>query len=180
MELQASRTGARAGPAGQPVLLADQDRGRWDRLLIRHGLRALARANELGGPPGPYEVQAEIAACHARALSVRTTDWERIAALYMVLGYLQPSPVVELNRAVAVGMAHGPARGLEIADRLAGHPALASYPHLPAVRGDLLARLGRATEARAEFVRAAALTANQREKALFQARADSCQDPVSG
>src|SRR6185437_15946096 len=179
MELQASRTGARTGPAGEPVLLTDQDRGRWDRLLIRHGLRALDQARSLGGPPGPYEVQAEIAACHARAHSVRTTDWERIAALYVVLGYLQPSPVVELNRAVAVGMAHGPARGLEIADQLAGHPALASYPHLPAVRGDLLARLGRAAEAREAFVLAAGLTANEREKALFQARADACQAPDS-
>ena len=174
MELQASRTGSRTGPAGQAVLLADQDRGRWDRLLIRHGLQALARARELGGPPGPYEVQAEIAACHARAPAVQATDWERIAALYVVLGYLTPSPVVELNRAVAVGMAHGPARGLEIADRVAGDPALASYPHLPAVRGDLLARLGRAAEARAEFGRAAALTGNERERALFQARADAC------
>jgi RNA polymerase sigma factor (sigma-70 family) len=174
MELQASRTGARVGPAGEPVLLADQDRERWDRLLIRHGLQALARARSLGGPPGPYEVQAEIAACHAQAHSVQATDWERVAALYVVLGYLTPSPVVELNRAVAVGMADGPARGLELADRLAGHPALASYPHLPAVRGDLLARLGRMTEARAEFGRAAALTGNERERALFQARADAC------
>jgi RNA polymerase sigma factor (sigma-70 family) len=180
MELQASRVGARTGRAGEPILLDDQDRGRWDRLLIRHGLQALARANELGGPPGPYEVQAEIAACHARAHSVRATDWERIAALYVVLGYLRPSPVVELNRAVAVGMAQGPERGLEIADRLAGHPALASYPHLPAVRGDLLAQLGRTAEARESFVLAAGLTANEREKALFQARADACQDPASG
>ena len=174
MELQASRVGARTGPAGEPVLLTDQDRGRWDRLLIRHGLRALDRARSLGGPPGPYEVQAEIAACHARAHSVQATDWERVAALYVVLGYLKPSPVVELNRAVAVGMAHGPARGLELADQLAGHPALASYPHLPAVRGDLLARLGRTREAQAEFGRAAALTGNERERALFQARADAC------
>jgi predicted RNA polymerase sigma factor len=180
MELQASRTGARTGPAGEPVLLTDQDRGRWDRLLIRHGLRALDQARSLGGPPGPYEVQAEIAACHARAHSVRATDWERIAALYVVLGYLRPSPVVELYRAVAVGMAQGPERGLEIADRLAGHPALASYPHLPAVRGDLLAQLGRTAEARESFVLAAGLTANEREKALFQARADACQDPASG
>ena len=164
--------------AGEPVLLTDQDRGRWDRLLIRHGLQALDRARSLGGPPGPYEVQAEIAACHAQAHSVQATDWERVAALYVVLAYLQPSPVVELNRAVAVGMAHGPARGLEIADRLAGHPALASYPHLPAVRGDLPARLGRAAEAREELVLAAALTANEREKALFQARADACQASV--
>jgi RNA polymerase sigma factor (sigma-70 family) len=174
MELQASRVGARTGRAGEPILLADQDRDRWDRLLIRHGLQALARARSLGGPPGPYEVQAEIAACHAQAYSVQATDWERVAALYVVLGYLTPSPVVELNRAVAVGMADGPARGLELADRLAGHPALASYPHLPAVRGDLLARLGRMTEARAEFGRAAALTGNERERALFQARADAC------
>jgi predicted RNA polymerase sigma factor len=174
MELQASRVGARTGRAGEPILLADQDRGRWDRLLVRHGLQALARAGSLGGPPGPYEVQAEIAACHARARSVQATDWERVAALYVVLGYLKPSPVVELNRAVAAGLAYGPARGLEIADRLAGHPALASYPHLPAVRGDLLAKLGRMTEAGAEFGRAAALTGNDRERALFQARADAC------
>jgi RNA polymerase sigma factor (sigma-70 family) len=174
MELQASRVGARVGPAGEPVLLADQDRGRWDLLLIRHGLQALARARSLGGPPGPYEVQAEIAACHAQAHSVQAADWERIAALYVVLGYLKPSPVVELNRAVAAGMAYGPERGLEIADRLAGHSALASYPHLPAVRGDLLARLGRMTEARAEFGRAAALTGNERERALFRARAEAC------
>jgi RNA polymerase sigma factor (sigma-70 family) len=180
MELQASRVGARTGRAGEPVLLADQDRERWDRLLIRHGLQALARARSLGGPPGPYEVQAEIAACHAQAHSVRATDWERVAALYVVLGYLTPSPVVELNRAVAVGMADGPARGLELADRLAGHAALASYPHLPAVRGDLLARLGRMTEARAEFGRAAALTGNERERALFQARADACLAAGSG
>ncbi len=174
MELQASRVGARTGRAGEPILLADQDRGQWDRLLIRHGRQALTRARSLGGPPGPYEVQAEIAACHARAHSVQATDWERVAALYVVLGYLKPSPVVELNRAVAVGRAYGPARGLEIADRLAGHPALASYPHLPAVRGDLLAGLGRMTEARAEFGRAAALTGNERERALFEARADAC------
>jgi predicted RNA polymerase sigma factor len=180
MELQASRVGARTGRAGEPILLADQDRGRWDRLLIRHGLQALARARSLGGPPGPYEVQAEIAACHALAHSVQATDWERVAALYVVLEYLKPSPVVELNRAVAVGMADGPARGLELADRLAEHPALASYPHLPAVRGDLLVRLGRMTEARAEFGRAAALTGNERERALFQARADACLAAVPG
>jgi RNA polymerase sigma factor (sigma-70 family) len=180
MELQASRVGARTGREGEPILLDDQDRGRWDRLLIRHGLQALAQARSLGGPPGAYEVQAEIAACHARAPSVQATDWERVAALYVVLGYLKPSPVVELNRAVAVGLAYGPARGLEIADRLAGHPALASYPHLPAVRGDLLARLGRRTEAGAEFSRAAALTGNERERALFQARADACPATVPG
>jgi len=180
MELQASRVGARTDPAGEPVLLADQDRRRWDRLLIRHGLQALERAREQAGPPGPYEVQAEIAACHARAHSVRATDWERVAALYVVLGYLTPSPVVELNRAVAVGMAYGPARGLEIADRLTGHPALVSYAHLPAVRGDLLAKLGRADEAREEFGRAAAMTGNERERALFRARADACLTAVPG
>ena len=180
MELQASRVGARTDPAGEPVLLADQDRRRWDRLLIRHGLRALARASGQAGPPGPYEVQAEIAACHARAHSVQATDWERVAALYVVLGHLTSSPVVELNRAVAVGMAYGPARGLEIADKLAAHPALASYAHLPAVRGDLLAKLGRTEEAREEFGRAAALTGNERERALFRARAGACLAAVPG
>jgi predicted RNA polymerase sigma factor len=180
MELQASRVGARTDPAGEPVLLADQDRRRWDRLLIRHGLHALVRARSLGGPPGPYEVQAEIAACHARAHSVQATDWERVAALYVVLGHLTPSPVVELNRAVAAGMAYGPARGLEIADKLVTHPALASYAHLPAVRGDLLAKLGRQEEAREEFGRAAALTGNERERTLFRARADACVTAVSG
>src|SRR6202023_1724796 len=166
MELQASRVGARTDPAGEPVLLADQDRRRLDQLLIRHGLQALARGTFVGGPPGPYEVQAEIAACHARAHSVQATDWERVAALYVVLGHLMPSPVVELNRAVAVGMAYGPARGLEVADRLTGHPPLPSYAHLPAVRGDLLAKLGRVEEAREEFGRAAAMTGNERERAL--------------
>ena len=174
MELQASRAGARTGPAGEAILLTDQDRQRWDRLLIRHGLRALEQAGQLGGAPGPYEVQAEIAACHARAHSVDATDWERIAALYVVLGHLKPSPVIELNRAVAVGMAYGPARGLEIADALTGQPALAGYAQLPAVRGDLLAKLGRLDEARQEFGRAADLTGNQRERALFLARAADC------
>jgi RNA polymerase sigma factor (sigma-70 family) len=173
MELQASRIGARTGEAGEPILLADQDRRRWDRLLIRRGLAALAQAEELGGPPGRYEVQAEIAACHARAASVPDTDWERIAALYVVLGHLAPSPVVELNRAVAVGMAAGAARGLEIADKLAAQPALASYALLPAVRGDLLSRLNRLDEARDQFERAAALTSNERERALFRTRAAS-------
>ena len=177
MELQASRAGARTGPAGEPILLTDQDRRRWDRLLIRHGLGALEHAGQLGGVPGPYEVQAEIAACHARAHSVQATDWERIAALYVVLGHLTPSPVIELNRAVAVGMAYGPARGLEIADKLTAQPALAAYAQLPAVRGDLLAKLGRLDEARQEFGRAAALTSNQRERALFQARAAACAAP---
>jgi RNA polymerase sigma factor (sigma-70 family) len=172
MELQASRIRARSHRGtGEPVLLSEQDRLRWDRLLIRRGLTALSRAEQIDGPPGPYAVQAEIAACHARAASVEKTDWERIAALYVVLGYLAPSPVVELNRAVAVGMAYGPERGLQIADRLATQPALAGYVQLPAVRAHLLARLGRADEARAEYRRAAALTSNDRERALFEARA---------
>jgi RNA polymerase sigma factor (sigma-70 family) len=171
MELQASRVGARTGPLGEAILLTDQDRRRWDRLLIRRGLAALDRADKLGGAPGPYAVQAEIAACHARAASVRDTDWERIAALYVVLAHLMPSPVVELNRAVAVGMAYGPARGLEIADTLTSQPALAGYVQLPVVRGDLLAKLGRLDEARQEFTRAATLTSNERERALFRARA---------
>jgi predicted RNA polymerase sigma factor len=177
MELQSSRIGARTGPGGEPILLADQDRLRWDRLLIRRGLTALERAEQLDGPPGRYAVQAEIAACHARATSVENTDWERIAALYVVLAHLAPSPVVELNRAVAVGMAYGPQAGLEIADNLAGQPALAGYIQLPAVRGYLLARLGRRAEARAEFTRAAALTSNARERALFRSRAAECAEP---
>ena len=178
MELQASRVRARTGPGGEPVLLPDQDRLRWDRLLIRRGLAALDRAEKLGVAPGPYAVQAEIAACHARAASVEDTDWERIAALYVVLAYLTPSPVVELNRAVAVGMAYGPDRGLEIADKLTDQPALAGYVQLPAVRGDLLAKLGRLQEARQEFTRAAALTSNERERALFRARAAECANPT--
>jgi len=178
MELQASRVRARTGPGGEPVLLPDQDRLRWDRLLIRRGLAALDRAEKLGVAPGPYAVQAEIAACHARAASVEDTDWERIAALYVVLAYLTPSPVVELNRAVAVGMAYGPDRGLEIADKLTDQSALAGYVQLPAVRGDLLAKLGRLQEARQEFTRAAALTSNERERALFRARAAECANPT--
>ncbi len=178
MELQASRVGARTGPAGEPVLLTGQDRRRWDRLLIRRGLAALERAEQLGVAPGPYAVQADIAACHARAASVKDTDWERIAALYVVLAYLTPSPVVELNRAVAVGMAYGPARGLEIADKLTDQPALAGYVQLPAVRGDLLAKLGRLDEARQEFTRAAALTSNERERTLFRTRAAECAGPA--
>jgi RNA polymerase sigma factor (sigma-70 family) len=175
MELQASRIPARTNPAGDPILLTDQDRLRWDRLLIRRGFAALERAGQLDVAPGPYAVQAEIAACHAQAVSVKSTDWERIAALYVVLAHLTPSPVVELNRAVAVGMAYGPARGLEIADSLASQPALKGYVQLPAVRGHLLAELGRLDEASAEFTRAAALTSNQRERALFQARAAACR-----
>ena len=177
MELQASRVCARTSPGGEPILLGDQDRLRWDRLLIRRGLAALDRAEKLGVAPGPYAVQAEIAACHARAASVEDTDWERIAALYVVLAYLTPSPVVELNCAVAVGMAYGPDRGLEITDQLTDQPALAGYVQLPAVRGDLLAKLGRLEEARQEFTRAAALTSNERERALFRARAAECANP---
>ena len=180
MELQASRIPARTNPAGDPILLTDQDRRRWDRLLIRRGFAALERAGQLEAAPGPYAVQAEIAACHARAVSVKDTDWERIAALYVVLAHLIPgSPVVELNRAVAVGMAYGPARGLEIADTLAGQPALKGYVQLPAVRGHLLAELGRLNEARLEFTRAAALTRNERERAIFQARAAACDEQES-
>ena len=164
MEIQASRTPARTGPDGAPILLQDQDRRRWDRLLIRRGLEALARTE---GTYGPYALQAAIAACHARATRPEETDWERIATLYEVLAYVSPSPVVELNRAVAVGNAYGPARGLEIVDNLELH----NYPLVPAVRGDLLARLGRNREARAEFERAAAMTRNARERGLFEARA---------
>ncbi|MBB2741272.1 UNVERIFIED_ORG: RNA polymerase sigma factor (sigma-70 family) [Microbispora rosea subsp. rosea] len=171
MELQASRLSARTGPDGAPVLLPDQDRRLWDRLLIRRGLEALERAESLGGAFGPYALQAAIAACHARAARAGDTDWERVAALYRVLAHVSPSPVVELNRAVAVAMAGDPARGLEIADAVAGDKALRGYPQLPAVRGDLLARLGRTDEARREFERAASLTGNERERALFLARA---------
>ena len=172
MEIQASRLQARRGPEGDPVLLAEQDRGRWDRLLIRRGLAALERAARLGGVSrGPYMLQAEIAACHARAAAAEETDWPRIAALYAELARVAPSPVVELNRAVAVSMAAGPAEGLALVDALAGEPALAGYHLLPAVRGDLLARVGRHAEARAEFDRAAALTRNARERALLLDRA---------
>jgi RNA polymerase sigma factor (sigma-70 family) len=170
MEIQASRIPARTAPDGSPILLLDQDRGRWDRLLVRRGLDGLRRAEQLG-TLGPYGLQAAIAACHARALTPQATDWARIAALYRLLAHLTPSPVVELNRAVAVGMAHGPERGLEIADALLEERALRDYAHLPAVRGDLLARLGRADEAAAEFRRAAGLTRNARERELFLERA---------
>jgi RNA polymerase sigma factor (sigma-70 family) len=172
MEIQASRLGARTGPDGEPVLLPDQDRRRWDRLLIRHGLAALERAEALGG--GPYTLQAAIAACHARAHTAAETDWARIANLYTVLSHVSPSPVVELNRAVAFGMAFGPDRGLELVDALSAEPTLAAYPQLPAVRGDLLERLGRLAEARVEFERAAALTRNGRERELFKQRAAAC------
>jgi RNA polymerase sigma factor (sigma-70 family) len=174
MEIQASRTRARSGPSGEPILLMDQDRRLWDRLLIRRGLAALDRAEALGGALGPYALQAAIAACHARATGPDDTDWARIAALYGVLGRVSPSPVVELNRAVAVGMAAGPAEGLAIVDGLATEPALERYALLPAVRGDLLARLGRPEQARREFERAAALTRNRRERELFLGRAAEC------
>ncbi len=173
LEIQASRLRARLGPGGDPVLLLDQDRGRWDPLLIVRGLRALERAEGLPGPLGPYGVQAAIAACHARALRAEETDWVRIAALYDALAQLQPSPVVELNRAVAVGMAFGPEAGLALLDAIAGEPALARYHLLPSVRGDLLAKLGRDEEAAAELRRAAELTGNARERRLLLSRAEA-------
>ena len=174
MELQASRLHARTAPDGAPILLLEQDRGRWDRLLIGRGLEALARAGQLGGGDGPYALQAAIAACHARAASADQTDWARIAALYARLAQVAPSPVVELNRAVAVSMASGPAAGLVLVDALAHEQALQRYHLLPSVRGDLLARLGREAEARDEFLRAAALTRNARERTLLQSRAAAC------
>ncbi|HKT59448.1 MAG TPA: RNA polymerase sigma factor [Gemmatimonadales bacterium] len=174
MEIQASRTRARVGPAGEPVLLLDQDRARWDHLLIRRGLAALERAEALGGALGPYALQAAIASCHARARTAEETDWTRIAALYDALAQLTPSPVVELNRAVAVAMAFGPAAGLELVDALADEKALANYHLLPSVRGDLLFKLDRRDEARQEFVRAAGLTRNAREQALLLERAAAC------
>jgi RNA polymerase sigma-70 factor (ECF subfamily) len=176
MELQASRLRARVGPSGEPVLLLDQDRSRWDPLLIGRGLAALRRAEALGGALGPYALQAAIAACHARARTPEETSWERIAALYDALAQLSPSPVVELNRAVAVAMASGPAAGLERVDRLAAEPALRSYHLLPSVRGDLLAKLDRRAEAAEEFARAASLTQNARERALLLERARACGD----
>ncbi len=176
MEIQASRLAARVGKDGEPILLLDQNRGRWDQLLIHRGLAALARAEALGGAFGPYALQAAIAAGHARARTAEETDWPRIAALYTALARLAPSPVVELNRAVAVAMASGPGAGLEILDPLAAEPSLQGYHLLPAVRGDLLFKLGRFEEARAEIVRAAALTRNARERALLLQRAAVCVD----
>jgi RNA polymerase sigma factor (sigma-70 family) len=175
MEIQASRVRARVGPSGEPVLLLDQDRTRWDRLLIRRGLAALERVDELGGVAGPYGLQAAIAACHARARTAEETDWPLIARLYDALARLTPSPVVELNRAVAVGMAYGPAAGLELVDQLVGDPALREYHLLPSVRGDLLAKLDRLDEAREEFERAASLTRNKREWQLLLDRAAACE-----
>jgi RNA polymerase sigma-70 factor (ECF subfamily) len=171
MEMQASRMRARVGPSGEPIRLVDQDRGRWDQLLMRRGLAALARAEQLGATLGPYALQAAIAACHVRARSLAETDWQRIVALYDALAQLTPSPVIELNRAVAVGMAYGPAAGLELVDALAAAGSLDSYHLLPAVRGELLERLGRAEEASAAFKAAAALTNNARERELLFARA---------
>ncbi len=175
MEIQASRMRARVDSTGKPILLMDQNRARWDHLLIGRGLAALARAENLGGALGPYALQAAIAACHARARTPEETDWPRIAAFYDALAELAPSPVVELNRAVAVAMAYGPAAGLAIADALCAEPSLQEYHLLPAVRGDLLVRLGRHDEARAEFERAAALTDNAREQALLLERAGTVQ-----
>jgi len=174
MELQASRLRTRVGPGGEPVLLLDQDRSRWDQLLIRRGLAALERAEKLGGALGSYALQAAIAACHARASSGSKTDWPRIAALYDALGQIAPSPVVELNRAVAVGMAFGPAAGLEVVDVLTDEQSLNGYHLLPSVRGDLLSRLRRFDEARVEFERAASLTRNVRERELLLGRAAAC------
>ncbi len=174
MEIQASRSPARVGPSGEPVLLLDQDRARWDHVLVRRGLAALARAEELGGAEGPYALQAAIAACHARARSGDETDWTRIAELYEALARITPSPIVDLNRAVAVSMALGPAAGLELVDKLTGDPSLKTYHLLPSVRGDLLAKLGRSDEARDEFERAATLTRNGRERDLLLRRAADC------
>ena len=177
MEIQASRTRARVSPTGEPILMLEQNRALWDQLLIHRGLGALARAEELSramGSFGPYTLHAAIAACHARALTADATDWPRIAALYSALAYVAPSPIVELNRAVAVSMAEGPAAGLAIIDAIADDPVLKSYHLLPSVRGDLLRKLGRTREARAEFERAAALTQNARERDLLLARAASC------
>jgi RNA polymerase sigma factor (sigma-70 family) len=179
MEIQASRSRARVGPSGEMVLLLDQDRGRWDQTLIRRGLAALERAEQLGGALGPYALQAAIAACHARARAAADTNWARIAALYDALAQLTPSPVIELNRAVAVAMAFGPAAGLELVDGLVSEPSLKGYQFLPSVRGDLLAKLGRNDEARVEFERAASLTQNARERELLLRRAAACSGGAS-
>ena len=179
MEIQASRSGARTGPSGEPILLLDQNRARWDQLLIRRGLAALERVEKLSGTRGPYALQAAIAACHARARTAEETDWARIAGLYDELAQVSPSPVVELNRAVAVAMAFGPAAGLEIVDMLSAEPSLETYHLLPSVRGDLLAKLGRFEEARAEFEHAASLTRNARERNLLLERARACGDGSS-
>ena len=174
LEIQSSRIGARTDADGEPILLLAQNRTRWNRLLIQRGLAALQRAQELGGSSGPYTLQAAIAACHARAMTAQDTDWAQIVALYDGLAQLQPSPVIELNRAVAVSMAYGPAPALELVDTLAGEPRLKGYHLLPSVRGDLLERLGRFAEAREEFARAAGLTRNARERTLLLGRAAAC------
>ena len=175
LEIQASRSRARIGPSGEPVLLLEQDRSRWDRLLIRRGLAALERAEQLGDALGPYGLQAAIAACHARARTAAETDWERIVALYDALAQLTPSPIVDLNRAVAVAMAFGPAAGLELVDALLSEPSLERYHLLPSVRGDFLFKLGRLAEARTEFLRAASLTQNAREQKLLLDRVAACK-----
>ena len=174
MEMQASRFGARTSPDGEPVLLLDQNRARWDQLLIRRGLAALERAETSSAAPGPYALQAAIAACHARARTGDETDWARIVGLYGVLAQITPSPIVELNRAVALAMLFGPAAGLQVVDALTAEPLLKDYHLLPSVRGDLLAKLGRAGEARLEFERAAAMTRNARERELLLKRAAAC------
>jgi RNA polymerase sigma factor (sigma-70 family) len=179
MEIQASRSAARLGPAGEPILLLNQDRSRWDQILIGRGLAALARAEELNSTPGPYTLQAQIAACHARARSGEDTDWKRIAAIYATLAQRQPSPIVELNRAVALAMAYGPQTGLDLIDQIADEPSLAKYHRLPSVRGELLFRLGRYSEACPEFERAAALAGNARERDLLLQRASQCTSVVA-
>ena len=179
MEIQASRSKARVGPTGEPILLLDQNRAQWDQLLIHRGLAGLDRAERLGGMRGPYAIQAAIAACHARASTAEDTNWERIATLYAGLAEIAPSPIVELNRAVAVGMAHGPAAGLELVDTLRAEPALREYHLLPSVRGDLLKKLGRLKEARAEFELAASITRNARERNLLLERARACNQQES-
>jgi len=179
MEIQASRSATRVGPSGQPILLLEQDRGRWDHLLIRRGLAALERAQELSGALGPYSLQGAIAACHARARTAEETDWTRIVALYDALAQLMPTPVVELNRAVALAMMYGPAAGLEVVDDLMSEPALQGYHLLPAVRADFLTKLGRFDEARSELERAASLTRNTRERTLLLERAAQCGPPAT-
>jgi predicted RNA polymerase sigma factor len=174
MEIQASRSGARIGPSGEPILLLEQNRARWDQLLIHRGFAALQRTEELGGVRGPYALQATIAACHARAHTAAETDWHRIVALYDALAEIMPSPIVELNRAVALAMAFGPAAGLELIDTLASEPSLKAYHLLPSVRGDFLFKLGRLAEAETEFARAASLTRNARERELLLDRARAC------
>ena len=176
MEIQTSRLGARSGAGGEPILLLDQDRARWDQLLIRRGLAALKRASAQPGNAGPYSLQAAIAACHTRATSAEETDWSKIALLYDQLRQITPSPVIELNRAVAIAMADGPAAGLAIVNELANEPSLKHYHLLPSVRGDLLEKLGRHAEARPEFERAAKLTQNEREQKLLLGRAHDCDE----